>query len=152
MTQAIGRIVVGIVILVAVASLVQIIGVKYAENKKTEETKNKVVDIDKDVRKETTTTTTTTPDGTKTQVTTTVEDTKTVKRVDKKTDTVTQETKTPVYQDKVNISLLAGVARGSTLNPLIFGASVTKPILGPITVGIWGFTDLSCGVSIGVQF
>ncbi len=127
-------------------------GTSYRTENTTEENKTKTVDTDKDVHKETTTTTTVLPDGTKKEVTTVVEDTKTVKRVDKKTETVIQEVKVPVYQDKVNISLLAGVSKGSTVNPLIFGASVTKPILGPITVGIWGFTDLSCGVSIGVQF
>ena len=141
------------ILLVFIAVVIAVLfGTSYRTEKVTEENKTKTVDTDKDIHKETTTTTTVSPDGTKKEVKTVVEDTKTVKHVDKKTDTVTQETKEPVYQDKVNISLLAGVSKGSTLNPLIFGASVSKPILGPITVGIWGFTDLSCGVSIGVQF
>lgn len=49
-----------------------------------------------------------------------------------------------------NISLLAGV---DIYNPkLVYGLAMSKGILGPVTIGIFGFTNKLIGASIGLNF
>jgi len=48
------------------------------------------------------------------------------------------------------ISVLGGY--DLNLNRLVYGGSVTKPVLGPITIGIWVLTEPAAGASIGLQF
>jgi len=33
-----------------------------------------------------------------------------------------------------------------------FGGSVTKPILGPVTMGLWALSNGNAGVSVGLTF
>lgn len=54
--------------------------------------------------------------------------------------------------DKVTISALAGINPFSGAQTPVYGASITKPILGPITVGAWGLNNGTVGVSIGLSF
>lgn len=51
----------------------------------------------------------------------------------------------------VTISALGG-AEASNNFPLVYGVSVTKSILGPVTVGIWGLSDKTFGASLGLTF
>lgn len=98
------------------------------------------------------------PDGTKTDTTTiTDNDTDDKKTTDvlvdntQKTDNTYKET---VKGDqKVTVSALIGIDL-HTGKPL-YGASVYKPILGPIGAGAWGTTDGvngSVGGSVGLSF
>lgn len=50
--------------------------------------------------------------------------------------------------------VVSGLVGGSISFPpiLIYGVSVTKPILGPITVGAWGLTNATFGISAGLEF
>ena len=104
--------------------------VKQNDNKDTKTTK---VEVDK-------------PDGTKTVTTTTeiVEHKTTVSNeiIKSSTDVI------PPKANTLNVSALVGMDK---LIPL-YGISVTKQLVGPITVGGFGLTNGTLGVSIGVNF
>jgi hypothetical protein len=95
------------------------------------------------------------PDGeVVTKTDTTYDDTKTDKKTDTtNTDTTTTADKTQEVtrgDSKVTLSALAGL-RISDKTP-VYGVSISKPILGPLTIGIWGLNDSSVGCSIGFTF
>lgn len=51
---------------------------------------------------------------------------------------------------KLNVSVLAG---GSLpLSEPIFGISAQKNFIGPITLGVWGLTNKTGGISVGLNF
>lgn len=126
---------------------------------KTVEVEKKAVDkessIKVDTKKTTVKKTIKKPDGTlETTITVVVDNSK---QKDKKDKTVAVEEKTIEIKkevtkasDKVTISVLGGV----NLNKvgMLYGASISKPILGPITVGVWGLSDASVGASVGLTF
>lgn len=109
-------------------------------------------DQDKNTHTETIITTVKTPDGT----------VKTVKTIDQiadvKTDTnVSQlsQTKTDIIAPKINIlnvSALIGNDFSKGIGFPAYGVSVTKQVLGPVTVGAYGLTTGVIGVSIGLNF
>lgn len=87
------------------------------------------------------------PDGTKESKTTEVEDTSST--ASKNTsDTKDVERST----SKVTISALGGISLLSDPLVTVFGVSVTKPILGPITAGVWGLSNKTFGASLGLTF
>lgn len=90
---------------------------------------------------------------TNTTVETVVDDKKTQVVIDqssKKSDD--KETKTAAA-DKITISALAGANLSSlATSPFVYGLSITRPILGPVTLGLWGLSNASCGVSVGLTF
>lgn len=66
-------------------------------------------------------------------------------------DKTTDQSKEVVRGDsKVTISAMGGY--DVTLNRVVYGASITKPVLGPFTVGVWGLTEPVFGASIGIEF
>jgi hypothetical protein len=91
------------------------------------------------------------PDGTKT--------TETVINKDSKTSTVTDEkgkkedtSKVAIIRgdSKVTISMLNGLDINSW--KYVYGASLIKPILGPLTLGIFGLSNGTFGGSLGLTF
>ena len=115
---------------------------------KTVEVEKKQVDTKKDEHKVTTVTETDKPDGTKTIVTQTTDNTGT-ERTSKdvvKSDTTTTKT---YGGAKTSINALAGLSSGATPT---YGLAVTRSVLGPITVGAFGLTDRTFGVSLGLEF
>jgi hypothetical protein len=87
------------------------------------------------------------PDGTKEITTEIVVDTHTT------TDTTVhsdQTTETTRGTSKVTVAALGGI-RLSDPTPL-YGVSVSKPILGPITIGVWGLSNGTLGASVGLTF
>lgn len=66
---------------------------------------------------------------------------------DKNTSTLSEETR---RTNAINISVLAGAQKGS-LATHFYGVSVNKQLLGPIIVGVFGFTNISGGISFGVS-
>jgi hypothetical protein len=93
------------------------------------------------------------PNGTDTITTTTQDDVKTDVKTDTKVtdDTTTDTTKTVTKSNaNLNLSVMGGI---NILNPsqLLIGGSVTKQIIGPFTLGIWGLSNATAGVSIGVN-
>jgi hypothetical protein len=93
------------------------------------------------------------PDGTKTTIVEigTDVDTKVVSN-DKTTTDVEKQNETTKQWDtsKVTISALGGYKIGDA-GPL-YGASISKPILGPITVGAWALSNSTFGASLGLTF
>jgi hypothetical protein len=105
-----------------------------------------------DDHKVTTITETDKPDGTKVKKTV-ISDNKDTHIEDKKTDDLTQTTtkETEKSSSKVTISALAALNVTKPGLP-IYGASITRPILGPITVGLFGLQNGTAGVSVGLTF
>jgi len=103
--------------------------------------------VNKDVKK--TITETKKPDGEVTTVTT--EEAVTV--VDQQKDQVSHQSATviPPKTNTLNLSALVGINPVDGLTPL-YGLSVSKQFIGPITGGIWGLTNGTFGVSVGINF
>lgn len=78
-------------------------------------------------------------------------DTKTdVKKITEKEKDTEKSKEVVNSTSKITISALAGYDFTNT--KVVFGASITRPILGPLTFGIFGLTNLSFGGSIGLTF
>lgn len=112
-------------------------------------------DVGKDVKKTTTTKEVTKPDGTKETTTTVTEETKTDKKTDQSetdTDSKTETSSKEIERlsSRTNLSLLTGADIHNALSP-IYGASVSKQILGPISLGVFGLQNGIFGVSIGLS-
>lgn len=114
------------------------------------ETKTVTVEVEhkaEDKKVDKVTTITVKPDGTKTTTITDKTETTT------KTDVSDIKTSSKLVENKhsdLNISVLAGV---DITNPkIIYGASVTKGIIGPVSIGIWGLTNGTVGASVGLNF
>jgi hypothetical protein len=89
------------------------------------------------------------PDGTK--KTTTVVDTNSTYTKNK--DTNSETSKTEEYnKDSVTIQVLAGLDILHPTNGLVYGASISKPLIGPLIFGAWGLTNGTAGVSVGLKF
>jgi hypothetical protein len=86
-------------------------------------------------------------DGTKTKTTTIKTKTETQNKKDnqKESNTVTSK---PEY----HISLMGGVDINNLSNPFIIGVHAQKQFIGPFSLGIFGFTNKTAGVSVGIQF
>lgn len=120
--------------------------------RKTTDTKS---DLDLNKHKETVTTTSKRPDGTVETTTKTTEDTHANRSSDQQTTDQTRKTasvtkETTYSTSKVTISALGGISVHDMATP-IYGASVTKPVMGPITLGAFGFTNGTFGLSVGIS-
>ena len=73
-----------------------------------------------------------------------------IKDVDK-TDTQETVTVTPPKNNLWTVSGMAGVSPLTNFVP-VYGVHVTKEVLGPISVGAFGFTNGLVGISVGVTF
>lgn len=122
-------------------------------------TETKIVEVDSskktskdDEHKKTTITETDNKDGSKTITTVVTDDRSTntseVDNTNKSSDTLKEVTR---GSSQVTISILGGT---NVTNPaaLDYGLSATKPILGPITVGLFGFRSGLVGGSVGLTF
>jgi len=124
--------------------------VKTVEVEKKTETK----ESNTNRHKETTTVTITKPDGSTETTTKTTEDTnlktdsKLVDDTTKSSDTTKEVTR---GGNKLSIAALSGI-NYSKPDQLIYGASVSKELIGPITLGAFGLTDKTVGISIGLNF
>lgn len=107
---------------------------------------------DKDTHTQTTITTTKQPNGT-VQTVEKIDVVTTTKSTEKKdTQEDFKQTITPLKQSKVNISILAANDFSKVQILPTYGLSVNKEILGPITVGAFGFTNGTIGLSLGLNF
>lgn len=123
----------------------------------------KIVEVEKKVKhedkksekhKKTTIVEITLPDGSKQKTTTITDDTETESKT-KETDTAKRsETDTKEVtrsSSKVTVSALAGAFVNKFGLP-VYGVAVSKPVLGPITVGAFGFQNGMGGLSVGLTF
>jgi len=105
------------------------------------------------------------PNGEKDTTTTVVEDTgvndidstKTTTTYNTSSDTLKQVTKD---SGKTSVALLVGAqvnpnmlsTPSLTTSPFVFGAHVQRSIIGPVTIGVWGLSNLTFGASVGILF
>jgi len=117
---------------------------KKTEDKKTDSQDHKKVTIVDTVK----------PDGTKTRITTITDDRDT-KTVDNSTDNTTKsETQSKEVSrgsQPLTVSLLASENISAPGVP-VYGLAITRPVLGPITLGAFAFTNSTVGLSIGLTF
>lgn len=102
---------------------------------------------------DTTTVVVTKPDGTTESTTHTVEDTNTSSNTTEVSDT-TNLKETSRDSAKVAVLALAGVPIdfNKGVGTPVYGLSVSRPIIGPVTVGLWGLSNLTFGVGVGLSF
>lgn len=132
------------VILSGVVILVSFAAGRFSVPTKIEKTEDKTSEVDKNKHKETTIVVVTKPDGTKQETTEIVEDTSIQ---NKKTD---DKSLVEIhYNGKTNISALAGTNFGTSI---AYGVHASTALIGPISVGAFGFTSGIVGVSVGLQF
>lgn len=92
--------------------------------------------------------TVTKPDGTKTTTSTT--DNGTV--IDNKSNTIASNSTTITNsKPQWKVAGLAGLDIHNLASP-VYGAQVEKRLLGPISVGIWGLTNATAGISASLEF
>ena len=102
---------------------------------------------DKDTHTQTKTVTVKEPDG-KVETTTTTDTVITAKTTETKD---VQTTVTP-QKSKINVSAMAGYDFFHPSLQPTYGLSVSKELLGPITVGAFGLTNGTLGVTVGINF
>lgn len=115
----------------------------------------KDTDSERNKRKETTVTEKIGPDGSKETTSHTVETTETAKKKSQSdsSESTRAESETKEIERgtaKVTVSALAGTS--FTSPQIVYGASVSKPILGPITVGVFYLTPGTLGGMLGLTF
>lgn len=86
-------------------------------------------------------------DGSKTKTTTI----KTKTESQDKTNTQTKSEK-EYYKPEYTISVMGGVDFNNLTAPFILGVHAQKQIIGPFNVGVFGFTNKTIGLSVGLQF
>lgn len=107
-------------------------------------------DTSKNTHKETKEIEETAPDGTKKKTKIITEDTNTEK---KKTDEIVTHKEETITQPKktLHVNALAGLDTSRAFTP-VYGASVSKEFIGPVTLGAFGLTNGTVGISVGVAF
>lgn len=107
-------------------------------------------EADKDTQTHSVTVITKEPNGE--EKTTTTTDTTTKSKTDTQTDsdTKTTQTVTPQKTGTLNLSLLGGYDMVKAMP--VYGASVTKNLIGPITIGVFGLSNGTVGASVGLSF
>lgn len=118
---------------------------------KTVETNQTDTQTQKDT--ETKKTTTITEDTTGKKTTVINEDTTTTTKKDKQSNTTVDQSVTPTNKDILNVSALIA-SDGFSLSNItpVYGLSVTKNFIGPVTMGAFGLTNKTIGVSFGLNF
>lgn len=117
----------------------------------------KSTDADTDAHTQTVTTQIKRPDGTVETTTQTTQDShtqdKTTDKVVDKSSGVLDSTKTTIYgNSKVTINGAIKVSLTNPFAPPAYGVSISRPILGPATLGAFVFSDKQVGFSLGLTF
>jgi len=90
------------------------------------------------------------PDGTKVIVTKTVDDTDTTTNLNVSDITTKTVEKTT---GRMNLSILGGAPLTfSGPTSLVYGAHVSKDIIGPVSIGVWYLSSSTGGLSVGLTF
>jgi hypothetical protein len=110
------------------------------------------IDEKKDTHTITTTTTKKEPNGETDTIQVVDMTTKVHDLENQQADTQIQQTIIPPKTNTLNISGLVGNDFTKGLLAPTYGVSVTKQVLGPMTVGAWGLTNGTIGLSIGLNF
>jgi|SRR5579859_3671679 len=100
------------------------------------------------------------PNGTKHKVTTITDDTDSDHKSDTSTVTAVQQTTDATKEVKkdsghLNLSLLTGASvlgQPGINSGIIYGGHITRDIFGPLNIGVWGLSNGTAGLSIGLRF
>lgn len=65
---------------------------------------------------------------------------------------LTQEKTEIIKGSNVNVMALGAIDLSSLTRGIVYGVSISRPILGPITIGLFGFSSGIIGISGGLQF
>lgn len=71
---------------------------------------------------------------------------------DKDASKTSEQTKIVENKPSLNVYALGGLDVTNPANGFIVGAHVSKQLLGPISIGVFGFTNKTVGVSVGMSF
>lgn len=128
---------------------------KIAETEKKVDTVK--TDTDRDKHKETVTVVVAKPDGTTTTTTTAVEDDKTTRKTDSKDTDQTALTETQTKEitkggSPTTIAAVIAIPLSLNASTPAYGLSVYKGVLGPIGIGVGGFTNGTVNASVGLTF
>lgn len=104
----------------------------------------RTVEVEK-IKEQVRTVTVTKPDGSST--TTTVID----RNIDRNSDSSTIK-ETDNKKSSLSINALAGLDITNPTKGYVFGAHVSKRLLGPIEFGVFGLTNGTAGISAGLRF
>ncbi len=108
------------------------------------------VQDDKDTKTHTVTVIVKEPTG-ETKTTTTTDTSVIDKEVERQvSDTQIQQEIKSVTKRTINVSVLGGFDKRTNLPT--YGAAISREILGPITIGVWGLNNGSFGANIGLDF
>lgn len=130
---------------------------KEVKEKKTDSKK----DVDTKRHTETVTTETIKPDGTRIVETRVTENVDQSKETDKKTDTKETKEKTETKEEtkivesgsnRVTIAALGGAKIRDIKAGPVYGGMISRPLLGPVVMGVWGLSDTTAGITLGLQF
>lgn len=112
----------------------------------TDQDKHKVVTVKQVIK----------PDGSQETDTTTTEDITTNKQYQNTTQTKideSQSTTKEVTRDTAKVTVMAlGVVNVTSPTGIDYGIGISKPILGPLSVGLMGFESARVGLQIGLTF
>lgn len=127
---------------------------KIVEVEKT--TKDTNSDTAKNKHKTTTVTEVVHPDGTKETKTTTTEDSNannktTIVETSDKASTTDKTKEIVKSSGKLTIAAMGGATLDKAFDP-IYGGQISKDLLGPISLGVWGLSNRTAGLSIGLSF
>lgn len=145
-----------IVVLVSVSAIAFTVGrytvpTKVRIETKIVEVEKKTTDSESSKHKETEIITIKNPDGSEKTTTKIIEDSNKQKKTEsdsaKNTNSSTETTKSG---PSINLAALGGWDLSS--QKPVYGALVSKQILGPVTIGAFGLSNGSVGGSVGVQF
>lgn len=146
-------IIAAVALLVAFASGRWLAPTKVVTEIKTVEVERKETDEEKKKHQTIIITETKNPDGTVTKITKIVNNTKETKHETDDSRKETDDTKTVERsQSRLHLSALSGVQLNSGVPTVVYGGHVSKEILGPISIGVFGFTNSTFGASIGLSF
>jgi F420-0:gamma-glutamyl ligase-like protein len=69
----------------------------------------------------------------------------------KTTEVASKESREIENRRGVNVSALIGLPLTEITKGPVYGASISKPFIGPITLGVWGLTNFTFGLSVGLE-
>ena len=125
-------------------------------------TDDKKTDRQKDDNSVTTIVEVTHPDGTKEKTTTITHKTQDHTKTDesrREEDSKSSETTKETYRSsgRVTISALGGLYLPNFPSSLaspqrVYGIAVSKEVLGPLSIGVFGLNDYTAGISVGLSF
>lgn len=85
------------------------------------------------------------PDGTETTETTVTDEVKDVTSVKERV------LESKASSSQIHIQALAGIDTTDNFTP-VYGAAISKDLIGPVSVGVFGLTNGVYGVTLGVSF